>query len=495
MLILSSILLLSLLPTEAKEILDLKHQPIAQGEWWRIFSSQVIHLSFNHTLLNFAGYAFVIFSFRTEVTPAREIIILLASATAVGLGIHFLNPEIYSYVGLSGAIYGVLVASVIIGINQTPGLSILFLAFLLGKFLFEYINGGASSTTEELIGGQVATDSHLYGAIAGLVPGILYYLSDKKHLMLNDTQRFVDQFKHPLVRDLAWTLHSTPLLNVSGKNFRSITSAECRSIAISFLDTLKLMDKTPEKLEKALDADNARLGLYFERLITFWLTHQNRFELIDHNLKVEENKKTIGEFDFIIKDKQNNEVIHCEVAVKFYLGVSPCNSLHSFHGPGKKDRLDIKTSHLIEKQIQLSDKPAAQETLAKSHIKIDKRIIFVKGRIFYPYQHQPNPSEHLLNALHRQHPQGVWYTVSELLALKPTAIYRSIYLEAKFHLTGKDEWLTLKHTDSASFAELKKQLKKNQIERPTVIIVSVSGKEKKRLFVVPDDWVTNSEDQ
>lgn len=489
-LLLSAILLLNLLSPEIENLLDLKHKPIHQGQWWRILSSQVIHLSFNHTLLNFAGYAFVVFSFRDEIPPSREITILLISAIGVGLGIYFLNPEMYSYVGLSGAIYGVLVAYVIIGINKTPGLSFIFLAFMVGKFTFEYFNGGASSETEKFIGGRVASESHLYGAITGILPGIVFYLIDKKKLNLVSTQHFVDQFKDPVVRDLAWTLHSNPLLDIKRDNFQSIQAKECREIAQAFLPTLSELDKNPEKLIESVKPSSTRLGIYFERLIKFWLETQDRFQLITHNLKVEDEKITVGEFDFIIKDNLLNETIHWEVAVKFYLGIDDCCKANQFYGPGKKDRLDIKTEHLTSKQIQLSNQLAAKNLLQEKGINIDRRVLFVKGRLFYPAPFNLNRTSSP-GLLSDSHLKSHWYTANEFLALKPSDLNHKPWKRQRFHIADRDEWLTFKCEEGITFTALKSQIERNAFEKPTIIIVSTSNKETSRFFIVPNDWAAN----
>ena len=50
------------------------------------------------------------------------------------------------------------------------------------------------------------------------------------------------------------------------------------------------------------------------------------------------------------------------------LGVGAPKITEQFFGPGKRDRLDIKTERLANKQIQLSDKPAAKGLLKNKNI-------------------------------------------------------------------------------------------------------------------------------
>lgn len=181
-LVLTLIGLLNFLPEDIENLFDLKGTLVDKGEWWRLITSQFIHLTFNHTLLNITGYFIVAFSFRQEITPLRETITLFICILGVGIGIWKLNPDIYSYVGLSGAIYGMLASYVIIGYRKTPFLSIFFILYLIGKFGYEQLFSTNNGATEEFIGGLVAIDSHLYGAATGLALGIIWYCIDSNKL-------------------------------------------------------------------------------------------------------------------------------------------------------------------------------------------------------------------------------------------------------------------------------------------------------------------------
>lgn len=156
------------------QALSLKRSAIDNGEWWRIITSQFVHLSTNHTLMNATGYIILCFGFRKEVTATEEMITLFISTIGVGLGLYWFNPEIAWYVGLSGAIYGLLVSNVMIGAKKTPYLSAFFLFFVVTKIVYEQFFAGADRATETIIGGEIAIDSHLYGAVVGIFPGLFW---------------------------------------------------------------------------------------------------------------------------------------------------------------------------------------------------------------------------------------------------------------------------------------------------------------------------------
>lgn len=179
-LVVALVLLFSLSPVVLVEQLSLTQAGVAAGQWWRLLTSQIVHLSVNHALLNAAGFLIVSVSFRQDVAPLREIIILLFSMLGVGLGIYRFNPEIGWYVGLSGAIYGVLVHHLMLGARRTPVIALGFLVFVIGKVAYEQFIAGPDRDIEHFIGGAVAEDAHLYGVIVGAILGAVSVLPQKR---------------------------------------------------------------------------------------------------------------------------------------------------------------------------------------------------------------------------------------------------------------------------------------------------------------------------
>ncbi len=156
--------------------LALIHDKVASGEVWRILTSQFVHLGVNHTMLNLVGYLIISVSFRAEITPRREATGLLICTLGVGSGIYLFNPEIPWYVGLSGAIWGMLAHYLVVGWQRAPMLSLIFALYMLVKTLYEQLGDYNDSFTGEAIGGIVAVDSHLYGIVTGIAVGLITLL-------------------------------------------------------------------------------------------------------------------------------------------------------------------------------------------------------------------------------------------------------------------------------------------------------------------------------
>lgn len=144
-------------------------EAVSDGQWWRLLTSQFVHLGFSHTSMNLMGYLIIGVAFREDIRPWQEARILAISVLGVGLGLYWFSADIQWYVGLSGAIYGLLAAYLLLGWRRSPALSLLFGFFLISKLVYEQGFAGPDTVSADLIGGPVAIDAHLYGALTGLV--------------------------------------------------------------------------------------------------------------------------------------------------------------------------------------------------------------------------------------------------------------------------------------------------------------------------------------
>jgi hypothetical protein len=185
-----------------------------------------------------------------------------------------------------------------------------------------------------------------------------------------------------IIRDIRWAVASPPLLTPQDdQRFPSndwfqaqLTSLEPALQALSS-DTPAL-----EALHK--HSQQLRLGGYFEQLILWWLRHSPRYEVLAHNLQVNHQGRTLGAFDLIVYDKQDQVNEHWELACKFYLQDGDGSQIQSWFGPARKDKLEKKLQHLLDHQIALSQHPAGREALEQRDWPIGRHRIVVKGRLF-----------------------------------------------------------------------------------------------------------------
>ena len=152
-----------------------------------------------------------------------------------------------------------------------------------------------------------------------------------------------------------------------------------------------------------------RVGRYFERLVQYWLVYVRQVELLAAGLQIRDGKRTIGELDFVYRD-HDGAVVHCEVAVKFFLHY-PHGGSSDFPGPNASDNFELKTSKLFSKQLELS---------RVHYPSVERREAFVKGMAFYRSE---RPCV-LPTRMSKQHAAGSWMRSGELGDLldgKPSA--------------------------------------------------------------------------
>lgn len=140
---------------------------ISDHDWWLLFSAHLVHLNWTHWALNMAGLGIVAFFFSQYGSLGQWLLVLSVSSVFVSVGIYWLNPEVVTYVGLSGVLHGLFLYGALHESRHYPLSGYVLLLLLVGKLAWEFFNG-AMPGSEEFTGGRVVTDAHLYGAIGGV---------------------------------------------------------------------------------------------------------------------------------------------------------------------------------------------------------------------------------------------------------------------------------------------------------------------------------------
>ncbi len=147
---------------------------IDQGQYWLLFTGHLVHLNWMHWGLNMAGLVIVAVFFSLYGNLFDWLFVLLFSALVTGLGLYWFHPELIWYVGLSGVLHGLFIYGAIREIRFYPFSGYVLVLLLAAKLFWEYMNG-ALPGSEEMTGGRVLVEAHLYGALAGLAAIFLTY--------------------------------------------------------------------------------------------------------------------------------------------------------------------------------------------------------------------------------------------------------------------------------------------------------------------------------
>lgn len=153
---------------------------IMEGEFWRLWTGNLVHTNLWHLALNLAGFWLLIFIHRPA--PANRVLLaqILFISTCVGVGLWFFNKELIWYAGFSGTLYGLFMLTGIYLLLQKDWLAAaLILAGICGKTLWDWAQGGVALSAH-LIDAPVIYSAHVYGMLGGFalaIPRVSRHLS------------------------------------------------------------------------------------------------------------------------------------------------------------------------------------------------------------------------------------------------------------------------------------------------------------------------------
>jgi rhomboid family GlyGly-CTERM serine protease len=153
-----------------REYLRYDRAAIAAGELWRLLTGHFVHLGVSHLLLNLAGLLLVWFLVCQYLTHAQWALALGISIVGIDAGFWWLEPQLSWYVGLSGALHGMLAAGVVMGMPEGRAETKILAAAVVAKLAYEQLVGPLPGS-EASSGGNVIVAAHLYGALAGALTG------------------------------------------------------------------------------------------------------------------------------------------------------------------------------------------------------------------------------------------------------------------------------------------------------------------------------------
>lgn len=280
---------------------------------------------------------------------------------------------------------------------------------------------------------------------------------------INEDKTF-NKLRNRTVKDLFWLLFSECPIKNNQRELEGIPFfpeeilEEWRKESESYFLEL---DEQPLALERFLNRPkNKRLGFYSEALLSFFFQTFPGIELLLQNYQIIEDKRTLGEVDFIIK--WHDRIIHIECAVKFYLCDHSKNvqDLHSWIGPACKDDLGRKIKKVIEHQLPIINSSAFRKAYNYSNI---ESFIFLKGKLFVNKEVQCD-----------------W--------VRKNLLGQYLYLNdlnnsGEHHLLSKPNWLSINNEKELNDATV---IFTDNLPLKKAELVMSSGRHP--FFIVPENW-------
>jgi len=159
---------LQLLPEAWHRALWYDRAAITAGEYWRILTGNLVHLSWTHLALNVGALLIGTWVFYGARTPVAWATAQIVCSIATSTGLYFLSPEVSWCVGMSGAMHGLLMIGAVDWIRQGDRAGWALLVIWTAKLAWEQWQGALPLSTET-VGNAIVTDAHLWGAIGGLL--------------------------------------------------------------------------------------------------------------------------------------------------------------------------------------------------------------------------------------------------------------------------------------------------------------------------------------
>ena len=153
---------------------------------WRLVTAHWVHINWPHVLINAAAWFIVARLFAHELTPARQVIVVLFAGVVISAGLTFGYSRIEWYRGFSGVLHGLFFAGATTWVGQTLArrdmrkLARLWLpsALALGgwvKVLMEQ-PGREATPYAAWLDASTVPQAHLLGAACGTLIGLAFVL-------------------------------------------------------------------------------------------------------------------------------------------------------------------------------------------------------------------------------------------------------------------------------------------------------------------------------
>jgi rhomboid family GlyGly-CTERM serine protease len=159
-------LLLAVGGSPARSALRFDRDGVQNHELWRLVTGHLVHLGWIHFMMNIVGLTLVWLLLGGYFSSRQWMAILLVAIAGIDIGLWFLDPGLEWYVGLSGALHGMLVAGIVAGAMRGSTEAAILGFLLLAKLAWEQLLGPMPGSAG-IAGGDVVVNAHLYGAVAG----------------------------------------------------------------------------------------------------------------------------------------------------------------------------------------------------------------------------------------------------------------------------------------------------------------------------------------
>ncbi len=149
-------------------------QTTLSGEWWRIVTGHLVHFDWQHYVMNMTGLSLCVAVFYQDMTWYHWPVSALCLSIFSSIGLLILYPLNHSYVGFSDVLHGWIMLGAIAIYTQEKKLALTVFCLFWLKIIEENLNL-PFFTSFGLEGGSVAKESHILGAVGGILYAMVIF--------------------------------------------------------------------------------------------------------------------------------------------------------------------------------------------------------------------------------------------------------------------------------------------------------------------------------
>ncbi|MCG8491460.1 MAG: DUF1853 family protein [Sneathiellales bacterium] len=283
-----------------------------------------------------------------------------------------------------------------------------------------------------------------------------------------------------IASDLDWVINSPPLLNATSQ-------PDLASLPQSRDLVQHAKDDPSSLLADFQSIKRHTLGTYFETLVFYWLSNLPDLQIIEKNLQIRDEKRTIGELDVLFR--YQGKPYHWELAVKYYALVGDSQVERDWVGPLKKDTLGRKLTRLFDHQIPLVRHAKVSALFSGEENETLTSHPFVKGVLFSPLL---GGKTSLPERVSPSCQQGKWLELDQLRSEKAEAGLKDFTLFCNkekprwFSQVLQSDWQSL-IAPEALHIHAKEKLLESRIPQ-LYLLSSPSIEAPLQLFIMPNGW-------
>ncbi|OZG70841.1 rhombosortase [Hahella sp. CCB-MM4] len=142
---------------------------ISRGVFWPAITGHFVHLSIPHLLINAVATYLIIDAFESGLYRWRLPIVMVLLCIIISAGLYYFYPGLKYYYGLSGVLHGLTLVGAAWCSRYPDWVRWVIIGGVIAKVGWEQSPYYDESHIARMIGGPVAEQAHLLGAVGGIL--------------------------------------------------------------------------------------------------------------------------------------------------------------------------------------------------------------------------------------------------------------------------------------------------------------------------------------